>query len=48
VASSNAPSHEAELRSMSVAELKHLAAARYAVPIFGHRFHGVLCFCYET
>jgi hypothetical protein len=48
VASSNAPSHEAELRSMSVTELKHLAAARYAVPIFEHRFHGVLCVCYET
>ena len=48
VASSTAPSHEAELRSMSVAELKHLAAARYAVPIFGARFLGGVRVCYET
>lgn len=48
VASSTAPSHEAELRSMSVAELKHLAAARYAVPILGARSFGGVRVCYET
>ena len=48
VASSTAPSYEAELRSMSVAELKHLAAARYAVPIFVARFLGGVRVCYET